>query len=163
MGELTPALLDALRKRADDPRRFIDVPQFSEFRRFPPATHAQLDRASRQLGIPIPADLRTIYVEVANGGFGPGYGLLGVDSGGTDDSGANVERAYELLSAPDPEVPDWEWLEGGLPCCYWGCQVYSCVMPDGLVVQLDGYEWGREAVPITEWLSRWVEGRLDPT
>ena len=163
MGELTPALLDALRKRADDPLRFIDMPELSEFRRFPPATHAHLDRDSRQIGILIPSVLRTVYVEVANGGFGPGYGLLGVDSGATDDSGANMERAYELLSAPDPEVPDWEWLEGGLPCCYRGCQVYSCVMPDGLVVQLDGYEWGREAVPITEWLSRWADGRLDPS
>jgi hypothetical protein len=115
MGELTPALLDALRRRADDPRSFIDMPELSEFRRFPPATHAQIDRASRQLGIPVPAVLRTIYVEVANGGFGPGYGLLGVDSGATDDSGANLERAYVLLSAPDPEVPDWGWLEGALP------------------------------------------------
>ena len=81
VGELTPALLDALRKRAADPRRFIDMPELIEFRRFPPATHAQVDRASKQLGILIPAVLRTVYVEVANGGFGPGYGLLGVDSG----------------------------------------------------------------------------------
>lgn len=135
MGELTPALPDALRERADDPMRFIDIPELSEFRRFPPATHAQLDRASRQLGIPIPSVLRTIYLEVANGGFGPGYGLLGVDSGATDDSGANLERARELLSGPDPDVPHWEWLEGGLPSCYWGCQVYSCAMPDGMVVR----------------------------
>jgi hypothetical protein len=35
-------------------------------------------------------------------------------------------------------------------------------MPDGLVVRLDGYDWGRETVPITEWLSLWVDGRLDP-
>ena len=161
MGDLTPALLDALRKRADDPHRFIDMPELSEFRRFPPATHAQIDGAGRRLGFKIPADLRTLYVEVANGGFGPGYGLLGVDSGATDDSGANVERAYELLSAPDPDVPDWSWPEGGLPCCYWGCQVYSCVMPDGSVVQLDGYDWGRETIPIAEWLSLWVDGRLD--
>lgn len=33
-----------------------------------------------------------------------------------------------------------------------GCQVYSCVMPDGLVVRLDGYDWGRETVLITEWV-----------
>ncbi|MCA1675988.1 MAG: SMI1/KNR4 family protein [Actinobacteria bacterium] len=160
MGDLTPALLYALRKRADDPHRFIDMPEFSEFRRFPPAKHAQIDRASAQLGFPFPVDLRTLLVEVANGGFGPGYGLLGVDSGATDDSGANVERAYGLLSAPDPEVPDWVWREGALPCCYWGCQVYSCVMPDGSVVQLDGYDWGREAVPIAKWLSLWVDDRL---
>ena len=95
MGELTPALLDALRKRADDPRRFIDMPEMREFRRFPPATHAELDRASRQLGVPIPAVLRTIYVEVASGGFGPGYGVLGVGSGATDDRGASMERAYD--------------------------------------------------------------------
>ena len=86
-----------------------------------------------------------------------------MDSGATDDSGANLERAYELLSAPDPAVPGWKWLEGALPCCYWSCQVYSCVMPDGLVLQLDGYEWEDEAVPITEWLARWVDSRLDPS
>jgi hypothetical protein len=54
MGELTPALLDALRRRADDPRSFIDMPELSEFRRFPPATHAQIDRARGNSGFPSP-------------------------------------------------------------------------------------------------------------
>jgi hypothetical protein len=34
-------------------------------------------------------------------------------------------------------------------------------MPDGVVVQVDGYDWGREVMPITEWLTLWVDGRPD--
>ena len=131
-------LVDAVRSRAGDPRRFIEQWEFAEFRRYPPATPEQLQRVEDRVGFPLPEALRTLYLEVGNGGFGPGYGILGVDDGATDDLGANVEQLYELLSAPDPEVPDWEWREHALPFRYLGCQVYSCVMPDGSVVDLDG-------------------------
>jgi hypothetical protein len=45
----------------------------------PPASAAQLDAAEARLGTPLPAALRRIYAEVANGGFGPGGGLLPVE------------------------------------------------------------------------------------
>ena len=78
----------------------------------------------------------------------------------TDDCGDNVEQLSKHLSEPDPEAPEWEWPEHVLPFCYWGCQVYSCVVPDGPVVELDGYDWHDAGIPLIEWLSRWADGRF---
>src|SRR5262245_5632447 len=39
-----------------------------------PASEAALDAAEARLGTPLPAFLRRLYAEVANGGFGPGGG-----------------------------------------------------------------------------------------
>lgn len=91
-----------------------------------------------------------LLADAARGGLGQGD----VERVPTDQG----ERAYHLLSAPDPEVPDWEWPKGGPPFCYWGCQVYSCAMPDG-----NGCDWGRTTMQITGWLSLWVDGRLGPS
>ncbi len=117
----------------------------------------QIKRAEERTGFALPEALRDLYLGVANGGFGPGYGILGVDDGATDDRGDNVEQLYEHLSAPDPEVPDYEWRAQALPFCYFGCQVYACVMPDGLVVELDGYDWRDDRITLVEWLSRWAD------
>lgn len=61
----------------------------------------------------------------ANGGFGPGYGVMGVEGGFTDDLGHTVADLFEVYRQPDPEDPTWEWPERFLPICHWGCVVYS--------------------------------------
>ncbi len=48
---------------------------------YPPATEEQLQATEAALGLPLPPLLRTIYAEVANGGFGPGYGITGAKGG----------------------------------------------------------------------------------
>ena len=155
-------LISALRSRAEDPHRFIDASEFSGFRSYPRATPEQVKRAEDRVGFPLPEALRNLYMEVANGGFGPGYGILGIDDGASDDLGGTVEQVCEHLSEPDPEAPDWEWPEHALPFCYLGCQVYLCVMPDDSVIELDGYDWSDERLPIVEWLVRWVNGPDHP-
>src|SRR5216683_6367148 len=42
----------------------------------PPATGEELAHAEAQLGFELPSFLRRLYLEVGNGSFGPGYGLL---------------------------------------------------------------------------------------
>ena len=42
----------------------------------PPATEAALEDVQSQLGVPLPDLLRRVYLEVADGGVGPGSGLL---------------------------------------------------------------------------------------
>jgi hypothetical protein len=72
-----------------------------------PATVLALDQAEAQLGLPLPALLRRLYLEVADGGFGPESGLL---------SAADMASAYLELRAGSPsEVEDDEWPEGLLP------------------------------------------------
>jgi hypothetical protein len=46
------------------------------------ADEATLDRAEAALGFALPAAIRRSYGEVANGGFGPGAGLLPIERGG---------------------------------------------------------------------------------
>jgi hypothetical protein len=81
----------------------------------------------RRLGFELPPTLRAIYRKVANGGFGPGYGVMGVEGGFTDDLGNTIVDLYESYRQADPEDPTWQWPDQFLPICHWGCVVYSVV------------------------------------
>jgi hypothetical protein len=48
---------------------------------YPPASEQQLNETEQQLGFNLPLLLRLLYAQVANGGFGPGYGIYGVIGG----------------------------------------------------------------------------------
>jgi hypothetical protein len=48
---------------------------------FPPATEEQLRQAEKQMGFLHPPFLRVLYLKIANGGFGPRSGLIGVPGG----------------------------------------------------------------------------------
>lgn len=48
---------------------------------FPPATEAQLRQTEQRMGYPHPPLLRALYLHVANGGFGPWEGLIGIPGG----------------------------------------------------------------------------------
>lgn len=56
---------------------------------FPPAMEAQLQETEMALGCSLPPILRAVYTQVANGGFGPGYGVAGAMSG-FDEAGTIV-------------------------------------------------------------------------
>ena len=61
---------------------------------FPPATAAQLHKTEQALGFSLPAILRSLYMQVANGGFGPDYGIIGC-IGGFGDAG-NIVEGYQF-------------------------------------------------------------------
>jgi hypothetical protein len=60
---------------------------------FPPATEQQIRETEQQLGFPLPPLLRLLYTQIANGGFGPGYGIIGV-AGGVDYPYGSIARRY---------------------------------------------------------------------
>src|SRR5262249_29429302 len=96
--------------------------------RFPCAAPAPLDRlrlahAESALGRPLPPVLRDAYLLVANGGFGPGYGLLPLWPTVT----LHHVDLYHALSSTDPEDQAWRWPEELVPFCDWGCAIRSCV------------------------------------
>jgi hypothetical protein len=71
------------------------------------ATAAALDAVEAQLGLPLPDLLRRLYLEVADGGFGPEGGLL---------PAADMASAYLELRAGSPsEVEADAWPQGLLP------------------------------------------------
>jgi len=60
---------------------------------YPPATEEQLQATEEILEFSLPPLLRALYKQVANGGFGPGYGLLGALGGG-DEAGWVITDEY---------------------------------------------------------------------
>jgi hypothetical protein len=48
---------------------------------YPPTTHAIVNAAEKKLGFRLPILLREMYTRVGNGGFGPGYGIYGLEGG----------------------------------------------------------------------------------
>ena len=62
---------------------------------YPPATEEQLRASEQALGFPLPPLLRTLYAQVANGGFGPDHGIKGALGGFAGDLGTIVEMYLE--------------------------------------------------------------------
>jgi|SRR5579875_1568566 len=89
------------------------------------ASEEAIGEAERGLGFPIPALLKACYLRVANGGFGPGYGIIGVEGGYASDYG-NLVETHGVLKR-DQESEGREWPNGLLPFCEWGCNIFSCV------------------------------------
>lgn len=145
-------LLDLLRQRLVDRSRWkCDVP-FDSIPLCPPATATEVAAAEEALGVAIPPLLKLIYLEISNGGFGPGYGLFGApyQSGGYARRQLVEESA--AITGVRYDYPDW-WLEEKfadnrtivseyrfwskqfapawprslVPFIYCGCTVYECV------------------------------------
>ena len=83
--------------------------------------------AETLLEFSFPSLLRSLYLAVGNGGFGPGYGVIGVEGGHKTDEGDSIEKLYESFCTPDADDKEWKWPKGLLPFCHWGCAIYSCV------------------------------------
>jgi hypothetical protein len=94
---------------------------------FPFATASEVGvaRAENGLGFPIPTLLKECYLKLGNGGFGPGYGLIGV-AGGCESDFGDLVGTYQVLKQ-DQESEDRVWPSGLLPFCEWGCNIFSCV------------------------------------
>ena len=130
-----------------------------------PADPAALDRAEATLGFALPPFLRRVYLEVADGGFGPGSGLLGV--------GALV-AAYQRLRGGDELPRGRMWPERFLPVVERdpGNYCVDASTTDGRVVDWDPEELGEssgekafarsfsdEAPSVEAWLTTWVGGK----
>jgi SMI1 / KNR4 family (SUKH-1) len=127
----------------------------------PPATsETTVAAAETELGAALPAALRRAYLEVADGGFGPGGGLLALGAA------VEVHRAFRQES-PGPRRT--EWPAGLLPVVDMD-PGYDCVdLSSGRVVAWDPEDlrehsgetaWQRsfsEIAPSVEaWLTTWA-------
>lgn len=124
-----------------------------------PATAADLDRAEASLGFRLPPTLRRVYAEVADGGFGPGYGLVPID---------RVRAEYDGLREMIEPIGHG-WPEGLLPAVEQE-QGWDCVdATTGRVVAFDFEELDEEisaaefagafqelAPSVEAWLEEWV-------
>jgi SMI1/KNR4 family protein SUKH-1 len=134
------------------------------------ATPEALEAAEARMGVAIPPLLRRLYAEVANGGFGPGSGIIGIQGGWTDDNGRTIEDLLEMMSEGDPDERSWRWPVGLVPIVDYS-PVWTCVataVPGGRVVDFDHEEieyggWDASfsdvAPSLHDWLVTWVGSR----
>jgi len=136
-----------------------------------PASEEQLNAAERRLGFALPPLLRRLYAEVANGGVGPGPGLLGVKGGQANDHGKTVEDLYAEMLEAVRENRRWVWPAGLLPIVNHS-GLYVCVDATAphRIVEFDFEEldeegrdggWSRAfsnvAASFEEWLAAWLD------
>jgi hypothetical protein len=164
MTALSNDLLAVVRRRAADPATSLDMADDVTSTPRAPATQATLARAEERLGFALPTGIRQLYTEVGDGGFGPGYGLLGLLT--AVDHHADWQTLvglYEGYRRPDPEDPSWSWPERTVPLCYWGCIVYTavdCSTPAGRLVGFDEGGWALDDRSLTAWLEDWLAGDM---
>lgn len=134
----------------------------------------EIARAEIQLGFELPSLLRRLYLEVGNGGFGPGYELYALNANNlSEDSLVTAYLGMRSMSQKDlgehwaDDVKPSLWPECVLMLCDWGCNIYSCldcVSPELPVYRMDSnknfmVEWAMEAPSLQQWLEAWMEGR----
>jgi hypothetical protein len=163
-------VVDALRLRINDAKRrtdaYIDpVPILAV------ADLKELDAAEAAIGRPLPHVLRLVLEQVANGGFGPGYGLLGVGPTGhrinlaSGEVDLNLADFHRFHTEHDPQ-----WDRDQLVILDWGDAVWGTVsLSTGLVSTFRGDTDTYEAqhvedlgIDLETWLMRWAQGeRVD--
>jgi hypothetical protein len=164
-------IIAELTHRAREGQLKCSMEWFMEREFYPPVNGFRIRLAETHLGFALPPLLRDLYMNVANGGFGPGYGLVGVRGGATVSRGGResslVPLYYRFLFRRTRKEP---WEDRYLPICTWGCTYYSfvdCAHPDAPVFAFDenthGYgPWGcafaLHAHSFEEWIQRWVDG-----
>lgn len=120
----------------------------------------ELAEAERILGFALPTEVRRLYGEVANGGFGPEYFLFPLMG-----EGSTAVTEYGTLR----ESPSEFWPRGVLPILDWGCGMYGavdCLRPDAPVLLFDpnadtgdaADAWFQDSPSLTQWLVSWLDG-----
>ncbi|HEU0003221.1 MAG TPA: SMI1/KNR4 family protein [Ktedonobacteraceae bacterium] len=141
---------------------------------YPPATEEQLAATETALGPSLPPLLRALYTNVANGGFGPGYGLERVGFSRTSEGQeGDRERDEELVdlatytqqysSLDRIEIPFGMWPTNLFTLCHWGCAIFSFLdCASGRVfweeAGEDAYIFHNQAASLYEWLDLWADG-----
>lgn len=161
------ALVEKLRVLSLNPKRRTSMAKagLTSPAPFPPAAPSVVAEAEQRLGFALPPFLRTLYLEVGNGGFGPGCGLWGLAGGhavwdpwGPD--GADIVEAHLTGLA---ELGSRGLTPPGrrLPLCDWGCcngSVLDCATPEGEVIFIqDGLCEVNEGA-LRQYILDWAKG-----
>lgn len=168
---MTDELIAALQRRVHSGRDVTEGQAPWHRGPYSPVSAAALAAAESRLGLRLPAFLCRLYREVANGGFGPGYGLLGLAGGAASSHKETLETEYSLKSRSNPSDPLWRWPVGLLPAFELGCGMFLCIdahapTSDVFVFEPnpheDGAPWGdaffHSPHSLPAWLESWLNG-----
>jgi len=175
-----------------DPWRMTSISEFAPHKNpyFPRITKDIIEKAEIRLGFRFPELLRQMYLQVGNGGFGPGYGILGLEDGyrdrddiaihdgsgvdlvqlyfsfrGAGGSLSELEHNFDLGTNLYVEAETFVWFDKLLPICNWGCWQISCVdcaKTDFPVLLFVGYEYTFQLQnrSFNEWIKDWLNDDL---
>ena len=92
---------------------------------YPPLSEAELAQEEARLGFNLPPLLGHLYTQVANGGFGPGGGLLTFRqlSPKVDQTIATMYFQFRTARAKRGAL----WQERVVPFASWGDMIFSCI------------------------------------
>jgi hypothetical protein len=164
LDEKTEELLTQIRKKCRDRGWFgADAWMDPGFSNPPPfrttfpdvATKEQLENVEQQLGFPLPRLLRDLYLHLANGEVGFGYGIL---------PGEQLLAEYRSICEGTCFDGAWHWPKLLIPLCYWGDTLYSYLdIERGIILFADTEglfdeegDFLVEAPSLLVWLDRWV-------
>ena len=145
-------LVALLRIRAEDPLSRVDTPIAPVIPLNLCATPEMLTFTELALGFALHPFLKRIYSEVANGGFGPGYGLLAL---------ADTYRDGHRLPWTYHEFRKTGWPDRILPLWDWGDAIWSCIdgsSTEGAIITHDTSGSTCTHFTIRSWLTAWANG-----
>ena len=123
--------------------------------RHPPVTMREMEQAESALGFELPSLLRRIFLDVADGGFGPGFGLLRLELGEPRETLVGIYTAF--AGAPEDPMPDCL-----LPICHWGCSIWSCLdcrtEERPIVTMNSDRPLANAGRTLHSWLQAWLDG-----
>ena len=164
-------LIEAIKARVSQPGRRTMMEE--QFRKttivYPVVTLEQIQTAEAQLGFRLPDFMRALYLEVGNGGYGPAYGIVGLE-GGHEVLGKNLvqnclpyhdlERIMNEIGEPLTGV---SWGNQFIVYCDWGCgstTVLDCADP---AIPVYAYAEGDVSLHSSKMLRQWWQDWLDGT
>ncbi len=114
---------------------------------------ASIETAEEFLSLPLPELLKSCYLEIGNGGFGPGP-LIGLP-GGYESSWGDLLQTWMVMREDEDYEENW------LPIIDWGCAQFSLIDCNDLqMVTLYEGEFHPEDYSFETLLRRWVDGEL---
>ncbi len=151
------SLIERIKERIADPSRATDAGDRIQVKIAAPATDDEVRAAEEALGFSLPPLLCQLYLQIGNGGFGPGNGFIGVPTEATaaarkrfiENYFRNIKRprddpnwwpaelvpqcdfdiveTYQAFIREEPDDPAWQWPGKLLPACHLGCGMYDCI------------------------------------
>ncbi len=124
-------------------------------------------RFETESGLILPVFIRRIYTEVADGGFGPAYGINPL-MGDETDSVATWDRLFQNANHDEPRGP--QWPSHLIRLCEAGCNMFyavdirnenSPVFKVEITSSNNVDDWLSVAsTSVVEWLDHWACERL---
>jgi hypothetical protein len=127
--------------------------------RFRPVSEKTVHQTETRLGFTIPPLLTFCYTRIGNGGFGPGYGIIGMQGGYASDFGCLVETYHALKK--DQESEGRKWKSELLPFCEWGCNIFSCVDCNDKrnpIYTFEDFDVWPQDYYLEDFLRMWIKG-----